>query len=172
MDGEFTGKEIYQDLFSPRGYLDTYYDPKKGILVTDGFLDFALRKLYEAFTTRGVKGEVLIDIGHGPTIYQDLSACAEATTVEEKREKLRNTVKRTVKCDVTKTKPLDPLVLPQIDCVMTLGCLECACKDLDTYRDLQKSSIFQENLNCFYIKKQIKILSQVLRAPILFQYES
>ncbi|XP_053307689.1 indolethylamine N-methyltransferase-like [Spea bombifrons] len=201
MDGEFTGKEIYQDLFSPRGYLDTYYDPKKGILVTDGFLDFALRKLHEAFTTRGVKGEVLIDIGHGPTIYQDLSACesfkeiigadytdrnreyyegalrndpgtfdwtgvikqvcemeGKGTTVEEKREKLRNTVKRTVKCDVTKSKPLHPLVLPQVDCVMTLGCLECACKDLDTYRDVLKNIstllkigghlIITEILNC------------------------
>uniref|UniRef100_A0A8C5PZL0 Nicotinamide N-methyltransferase n=1 Tax=Leptobrachium leishanense TaxID=445787 RepID=A0A8C5PZL0_9ANUR len=125
----------------------------------------------------GVKGNVLLDIGHGPTIYQDLSACevfkeiigadytdrnreyyekslrnepgtfdwtdviktvcemeGKGKTVEEKREKLRNTVTKTIKCDITRSKPTEPLVLPQVDCMMTIGCLESGCKDLDTYR--------------------------------------
>uniref|UniRef100_A0A803JGG2 Hypothetical protein LOC100127789 Like n=1 Tax=Xenopus tropicalis TaxID=8364 RepID=A0A803JGG2_XENTR len=176
MDTKFTGKDIYQEEFDPWGYLDTYYNLKSGVLVTDGFLDFALRKLHETFTVHGVKGETLIDIGHGPTIYQDLSACesfkeiigadyadrsreyfektvrnepgifdwtsviqavcdleGKGTTVEEKREKLKKTVKKTIKCDVTKSNPVAPLVLPKADCVMAIGCLESACEDLDSY---------------------------------------
>ncbi|NP_001079743.1 nicotinamide N-methyltransferase L homeolog [Xenopus laevis] len=200
MATEFTGKDIYQEEFDPWGYLDTYYNLKSGILVTDGFLDFALRKLHETFTVRGVKGETLIDIGHGPTIYQDLSACesfkeiigadyADCSreyyeksvknepgifdwttviqavcdlegkgTVEEKREKLKRTVKKSIKCDVTKSSPVAPLVLPRVDCIMTLGCLECACKDLDSYRNVLKNIssllkvggnlIITEILNC------------------------
>ncbi|XP_053546288.1 indolethylamine N-methyltransferase [Bombina bombina] len=182
MSTDFTGKEIYQDEFDPNGYLNTYYDLKNGVLVKDGFLKFALRKLFETFIVRGIKGDLLIDIGHGPTIYQDLSACesfkeiigadytdrqrdyykrslrnepgtfdwteviksvcemeGKGTTVEEKREKLRKTVTKTIKCDVTKSRPMDPIVLPKADCVMTLGCLECACKDLDTYRNVLKN---------------------------------
>ncbi|XP_056398014.1 indolethylamine N-methyltransferase-like [Hyla sarda] len=201
METAFTDKDTYQDIFDPEGYLNTYYNPIKGILVLDGFLDFALRKLHEAFSTRGVKGKTLIDIGHGPTIYQDLSACEsfdeiigadytdrnreyyerslrnepgtfdwtnviqkvcdmekKGTSVEEKKKKLRNTVTKTLKCDVLKSNPLDPLVLPQVDCVMTLGCLECACSDLDTYRNVLKNVssllkvgghlIITEVLNC------------------------
>ncbi|XP_075460171.1 indolethylamine N-methyltransferase-like isoform X2 [Ascaphus truei] len=149
----------------------------------------------------GVKGETLIDIGHGPTIYQDLSACecfkeiigadytdrnreyyerslrnepgtfdwtstikyvceleGKGSTVEDKRKKLKNTVTKTIKCDVTKSNPMAPLVLPKVDCIMTLGCLECACKDLDTYRNVLKNLssllkigghlIITEILNC------------------------
>uniref|UniRef100_L7N3V5 Hypothetical protein LOC100127789 Like n=1 Tax=Xenopus tropicalis TaxID=8364 RepID=L7N3V5_XENTR len=201
MDTKFTGKDIYQEEFDPWGYLDTYYNLKSGVLVTDGFLDFALRKLHETFTVHGVKGETLIDIGHGPTIYQDLSACesfkeiigadyadrsreyfektvrnepgifdwtsviqavcdleGKGTTVEEKREKLKKTVKKSIKCDVTKSNPVAPLVLPKVDCVMSLGCLECASKDLDSYRNVLKNIspllkvggylILSEILNC------------------------
>ncbi|XP_072011934.1 indolethylamine N-methyltransferase-like [Engystomops pustulosus] len=200
MEIAFTDKDTYQDIFNPEGYLNTYYHPKSGILVVDGFLDFALRKLHEAFAIRCVKGKTLIDIGHGPTIYQDLSACesfdeiigADYTdrnreyyerslrnepgtfnwndviqkvcdmegkgTVEEKRKKLEKTVKKTLKCDVLKKNPLEPLVLPKVDCVMSLGCLECACSDLDTYRNVLKNVssllkigghlILTEVLNC------------------------
>lgn len=176
METAFTDKDTYQDIFDPHAYCNIYYGPKSGLLVVDGFLDFALKKLCEAFTVRGVKGKTLIDIGHGPTIYQDLSACevfeeiigadytdrnreyyerslrnesgtfdwteaiqkvcdleGKGMTVEQKRKKLQDTVKMTIKCDVLKSKPIEPLVLPKVDCVITLGCLECACSDLDTY---------------------------------------
>ncbi|KAG8434463.1 hypothetical protein GDO86_012730 [Hymenochirus boettgeri] len=201
MESAFTGKEVYQEEFDPRGYLDLYYDPKSGLLVTDGTLDLTLRKLHETFFVRGVKGETMIDIGHGPAIYQDLSACesfkeiigadytdhgreyyerslrnepgtfdwttviqfvcdleGNGKTVEEKREKLKHTVKKTIKCDVTKSNPMAPLVLPKVDCLLTIGCLECACKDHDTYRNVLKNIasllkvgghfIISEILNC------------------------
>ncbi|KAM3922651.1 nicotinamide N-methyltransferase-like [Leptodactylus fuscus] len=201
METDFTDKDTYQDLFDPEGYLDTYYNPKSGLLVVDGFLDFVLRKLHDAFCRRGVKGKTLIDIGHGPTIYQDLSACesfdeiigadytdvnrkyyerslrnepgtfnwdaviqkvcdmeGKGMSVEEKKKKLENTVKKTLKCDVLQKNPLEPLVLPKVDCVMSIGCLECACSDLDTYRNVLKNVstllkiggyiIISEILNC------------------------
>ncbi|XP_041425242.1 indolethylamine N-methyltransferase isoform X2 [Xenopus laevis] len=129
----------------------------------------------------GVKGETLIDIGQGPTIYQDLSACesfkeiigaeyternreyykktlrnepgifdwttviqtvcdleGKGTTVEEKREKLKKTVTKIIKCDINKSNPVEPLVLPRVDCVMAIGCLECV-RDLDSFCDALKN---------------------------------
>ncbi|KAE8592664.1 hypothetical protein XENTR_v10018841 [Xenopus tropicalis] len=176
MATDYTGADVYQKEFDPRSYLETYYNPKSGFLVKGGYLNFALKKYHETFTVRGVKGETLIDIGHGPSIYQDLSACesfreiigaeytdrnreyyektlrnepgifdwtsviqavcdleGKGTTVEQKREKLKNTVKKTIKGDVTKSNPVAPLVLPKADCVMANLCLVAACKDRDSY---------------------------------------
>ncbi|KAM3922653.1 indolethylamine N-methyltransferase-like [Leptodactylus fuscus] len=201
METAYTDNEAYQDNFDPEEYINTYYNRKSGIYVVDGCLDFELRKLHEAFATRGVKGKTLIDIGHGPTIYQDLSACeafdeiigadytdrnreyyerslrnepgtfnwdaviqqvcdmeGKGMSIEEKKKKLENTVKKTLKCDVLKNNPLEPLVLPKVDCVMALGCLECASSDLDDYRKALKNVssllkigghlILSEILNC------------------------
>eukprot|EP00079_Xenopus_tropicalis_P013781 XP_002942948.2 PREDICTED: indolethylamine N-methyltransferase isoform X1 [Xenopus tropicalis] len=176
METGFTGKDVYEEEFDPWSYLQTHYNPKSGILVKEGFLTFTLKKFHETFSVHGVKGKTLIDVGHGPTIYQDLSACesfeeiigadytdrnreyyektlrnepgifdwtsviqavcdleGKGTTVEEKREKLKKTVKKTIKCDVTRSNPVAPLVLPKADCVMAILCLEGACKDLDSY---------------------------------------
>lgn len=182
MESEFTHKDTYQIDFDPREYLDMYYGAGSGVLVQDGFMDFALRKLAQTFTSGNVKGDLLIDIGPGPAIYQELSACeafkeiiaadyternrqyfemwlknelglfdwtpvvkfvcdleGKSGQLVEKQEKLRRTVKRVVKCDVTKSQPMDPLVLPKADCVLTFSCLECACKDLETYQNALKN---------------------------------
>ncbi|XP_056398285.1 indolethylamine N-methyltransferase-like [Hyla sarda] len=145
----------------------------------------------------GVKGDLMVDIGPGPAIYQELSACEafkEITAADytdrnreylekwrknepglfdwtpalkfvcdlegrsahhsdhpsllpacvvgkiaEKEEKLRKTLKRVVPCDVTKSNPLHPLVLPKANCVLTVGCLECACKDEVAYKNVIKN---------------------------------
>ncbi|XP_030076751.1 nicotinamide N-methyltransferase [Microcaecilia unicolor] len=182
MESKFTDKDTYQIDFDPRDYLDTYYGAESGMLVQDGYLQFALRKLAQTFSSGGVKGDLLIDIGSGPAIYQELSACeafkeiiaadyteqnlqyfekwlrnepgifdwtpvvkavcdleGKSGQLVEKQEKLRRAVKQVIKCDVTKSRPMDPLVLPKADCVLTIGCLECACKDLDTYRNTLKN---------------------------------
>ncbi|TFK01967.1 28S ribosomal protein S22 [Platysternon megacephalum] len=52
----------------------------------------------------------------------------------EKETKLRKTIKQVLKCDVHKSNPMDPIVLPPADCLVSSLCLECACKDLTTYR--------------------------------------
>ncbi|KAJ1175367.1 hypothetical protein NDU88_000655 [Pleurodeles waltl] len=51
----------------------------------------------------------------------------------EKEEKLRKKVSRVLKCDVTQNRPLDPIVLPAADCLITSLCLETACKDYEAY---------------------------------------
>nr|XP_033775024.1 nicotinamide N-methyltransferase-like [Geotrypetes seraphini] len=51
----------------------------------------------------------------------------------EKEAKLRETVKRVLKSDVTQSNPLDPLVLPAVDCLITCLCLEAVCKDKHTF---------------------------------------
>nr|XP_060643397.1 nicotinamide N-methyltransferase-like [Anolis sagrei ordinatus] len=52
---------------------------------------------------------------------------------KEKEEKLRRTIKQVLPCDVTLANPLDPLVLPPVDCVISTFCLESACNDLPAY---------------------------------------
>uniref|UniRef100_A0A8D0GL68 Nicotinamide N-methyltransferase n=1 Tax=Sphenodon punctatus TaxID=8508 RepID=A0A8D0GL68_SPHPU len=57
----------------------------------------------------------------------------------DKEEKLRKTVKRVLKCDVTQPNPLAPESLPQADCLLSTLCLEAACKDLATYHSAIKN---------------------------------
>ncbi|OCT72549.1 indolethylamine N-methyltransferase [Xenopus laevis] len=202
MDSELTGKDVYEEKFDPRAYLEEFYNPNSGVIVTEGLLKYTLRKLHETFTVRGVKGETLINFGQGPTIYQDLSACesfkeiigaeyternreyykktlrnepgifdwttviqavcdleGKGTTVDEKREKLKKTVTKIIKCDLNKRNPVEPLVLPRVDCVMAIGSLECA-SDLDSFCNALKNIssllkvgghlIIAELLNCTY----------------------
>ncbi|XP_004606970.2 indolethylamine N-methyltransferase [Sorex araneus] len=53
---------------------------------------------------------------------------------QEKAAKLRAVVKRVLKCDANLGNPLDPVVLPPADCVLSLLAMECACCSLDAYR--------------------------------------
>ncbi|KAJ6653179.1 hypothetical protein lerEdw1_010052 [Lerista edwardsae] len=57
----------------------------------------------------------------------------------EKEEKLRRTIKRVLKCDVTLPNPLAPVVLPPADCLLSTLCLEVACKDLPTFSSALKN---------------------------------
>ncbi|NXC36299.1 NNMT methyltransferase, partial [Campylorhamphus procurvoides] len=71
----FTEKEAYQQSFNPREYLKEYYsmnDSKDGGNV---FLTQNLKLLHKMFSLDGLRGNTLIDVGCGPTIYQLLSAC-------------------------------------------------------------------------------------------------
>ncbi|XP_029429189.1 indolethylamine N-methyltransferase-like [Rhinatrema bivittatum] len=88
----------------------------------------------------------------------------------QKEEKIRGAVKRVLKCDIMKTNPLDPLTLPQADCVVSSLCLEAACKDLDALRSALRNiaSLLKIGghlvlcgvLNCnFYLVGQKKFFS-------------
>ncbi|XP_077314273.1 nicotinamide N-methyltransferase-like [Lithobates pipiens] len=74
METPYTSSQTYIDEFDPVDYYRTYYHPEEGT-ITGEWLDFALRNFHETFTSGGVKGDLLIDFGAGPTIYQLLSAC-------------------------------------------------------------------------------------------------
>ncbi|XP_059576030.1 nicotinamide N-methyltransferase isoform X2 [Alligator mississippiensis] len=69
----FTGGEVYKAEFEPTAYLE--YFKFGGGTLGDEFLTFVLKHYCKTFTSGDVKGDTLIDIGSGPTIYQLLSAC-------------------------------------------------------------------------------------------------
>ncbi|XP_060051780.1 indolethylamine N-methyltransferase [Erinaceus europaeus] len=74
MEG-FTGGDEYQKHFQPRDYLATYYNLQSGPSAEAEMLRFYLECLHKTFGPGGLRGDTLIDIGSGPTIYQVLSAC-------------------------------------------------------------------------------------------------
>ncbi|XP_077161958.1 nicotinamide N-methyltransferase-like [Paroedura picta] len=73
MEGAFTEKDSYAQHFSPKDYMERYYSFHPG--QEDKKLAFSLKTLHKAFHSGGLKGDTLIDIGSGPSIYQLLSAC-------------------------------------------------------------------------------------------------
>ncbi|NWW72344.1 NNMT methyltransferase, partial [Climacteris rufus] len=71
----FTEAEFYQQNFDPREYLKEYYSMSNS---REGAITFTmqnLRSLHKMFSLDGLRGDLLIDVGCGPTIYQLLSAC-------------------------------------------------------------------------------------------------
>ncbi|XP_058050717.1 nicotinamide N-methyltransferase-like isoform X1 [Ahaetulla prasina] len=77
MEEPFTEGEFYAENFLPKDYLETYYkvnfeDDDDGLNMLQ---TFSLTGYHRAFTRDGIKGDTLIDIGTGPTIYQFLSTC-------------------------------------------------------------------------------------------------
>ncbi|XP_070621706.1 nicotinamide N-methyltransferase-like [Erythrolamprus reginae] len=75
MEESYTGKDLYSQHFDPRDHLEKYYT----VSLEDGgmgqFLTFFLKGAHRAFAVDGIKGDTLIDIGSGASIYQFLSAC-------------------------------------------------------------------------------------------------
>ncbi|KAK7819189.1 hypothetical protein U0070_008317 [Myodes glareolus] len=178
MEGKvYQGGEDYEKEFSPRDYLDTFYNFDSGPVAEREIIKFSLQSLHQTFSVGGIRGDVLIDIGTGPTIYQLLSACevfreiivadytpqnlqelqkwlkkepgaydwssivqhvceleGDRSRWQEKEAKLRRTVTRVLRCDVTKTPPLGSAQVPLADCVLTFLAMECACLDVETYR--------------------------------------
>ncbi|CAN2391873.1 NNMT/PNMT/TEMT family, partial [Pristimantis euphronides] len=70
----------YIDDFNSLDYYQTYYAPGKGVFAGE-WMEFALQNLHEVFGPGGVKGDILIDFGAGPTIYHLLSACEVFNTI-------------------------------------------------------------------------------------------
>ncbi|XP_054854574.1 nicotinamide N-methyltransferase-like [Eublepharis macularius] len=75
MAAPFSDKAFYAQHFDPKGYLETYYSFSSKKEAEKALTIFTLNTLHKAFTVGGIKGDTLIDIGSGPTIYQFLSAC-------------------------------------------------------------------------------------------------
>ncbi|KAH0520038.1 Indolethylamine N-methyltransferase [Microtus ochrogaster] len=74
-DKVYKAGEDYEKEFSPRDYLDTFYNFDSGPVAEREIIKFSLQNLHQTFSVGGIRGDVLIDIGTGPTIYQLLSAC-------------------------------------------------------------------------------------------------
>ncbi|XP_075460180.1 nicotinamide N-methyltransferase-like isoform X2 [Ascaphus truei] len=90
---------------------------------------------------------------------------------KKREDKLRRAVKQVLKCDVLKSNPFEPEVLPPADCVLCCLCLESACNDAESYRNTLKhfydlikpgghliilsvlnSSFYYVGQKCFYAK--------------------
>ncbi|XP_069470324.1 nicotinamide N-methyltransferase-like isoform X2 [Ambystoma mexicanum] len=168
--------DIYHRDFDPKDYMDTYFNTSSGVFSDDKYLKFILTHLHNTFSSGDVKGDTLMDIGSGPTIYQIMSACeafkeiiatdlceknhqeykrwlhnepgafdwrpvgemvceleGDRSKWADKENKIRAAVKQVLRCDVLESNPLDPVVLPQVDCLLSLLCLESASKDYDTF---------------------------------------
>ncbi|XP_075460437.1 indolethylamine N-methyltransferase-like [Ascaphus truei] len=67
------------------------------------------------------------DWSHAAKIICELEGKSEEW--EGKEDKARRAVKRVVKCDFTKDNPLEPVFLPQMDCLTCLYVLNVVCKD-------------------------------------------
>nr|XP_038936992.1 nicotinamide N-methyltransferase isoform X3 [Rattus norvegicus] len=81
MESGFTSKDTYLSHFNPRDYLEKYYSFGSRHCAENEILRHLLKNLFKIFCLDGVKGELLIDIGSGPTIYQLLSACESFTEI-------------------------------------------------------------------------------------------
>ncbi|XP_054854575.1 nicotinamide N-methyltransferase-like [Eublepharis macularius] len=182
MAAPFSDKAFYAQHFDPKGYLETYYSFSSEKEAEKALITFTLNALHKTFTVGGIKGDTLIDIGSGPTIYQYLSACESFQEIiatdytdgnreemqrwlrkepaafdwrsivkyvcelegdrekwAQKEEKVRRSIKRLLKCDVTQPNPLAPLSLPPADCLLSTYCLEVASKDLPAFRSALKN---------------------------------
>ncbi|XP_075377143.1 nicotinamide N-methyltransferase [Mycteria americana] len=71
----FTDAEVYQRSFDPQAYLKEFYCLSDSQGRPNTFLMQNLRSLYKMFSLDGLRGDTLVDVGCGPTIYQLLSAC-------------------------------------------------------------------------------------------------
>ncbi|XP_073511384.1 nicotinamide N-methyltransferase-like [Phyllobates terribilis] len=70
----FTSQQAYIAEFKAKEYLQRYYVEGNGIHSGE-WTDFALKNLHETFTESGVRGDTLLDVGTGASIYHLLSAC-------------------------------------------------------------------------------------------------
>ncbi|NXB11594.1 NNMT methyltransferase, partial [Cnemophilus loriae] len=71
----FTEAEFYQQNFDPQEYLKEFYSMSNCWEGASAFMMQNLRILHKIFSLDGLRGDILIDVSCGPTIYQLLSAC-------------------------------------------------------------------------------------------------
>ncbi|KAM3921003.1 indolethylamine N-methyltransferase-like [Leptodactylus fuscus] len=74
MESSYSVSQRYIDDFNPLEYYQTYYATGQGVFVGQ-WTEFVLRNMHETFGPGGLKGDILIDFGCGPTIYHLISAC-------------------------------------------------------------------------------------------------
>ncbi|XP_021093283.1 indolethylamine N-methyltransferase isoform X2 [Heterocephalus glaber] len=102
MEGSFTGPDKYQKYFLPKDYLDTYYRFEHGPSPETEMIKFNLQCLHKTFGPGGLRGETLIDVGSGPTIYQVLAACEAFSDItlsdftDRNREELQKWLRKDV----------------------------------------------------------------------------
>ncbi|XP_068162177.1 phenylethanolamine N-methyltransferase-like [Antennarius striatus] len=68
--------ETCHEGFDPATYLKNFYSPEEALLDReDSICSWMMARLQRVFNEGDVKGDLLVDIGSGPTLYQVMSAC-------------------------------------------------------------------------------------------------
>ncbi|XP_073513286.1 nicotinamide N-methyltransferase-like [Phyllobates terribilis] len=83
--------------------------------------------------------------GHVTKLHADIEE--ESDKLQEKEEKMRFALQHVVKCDLEKDNMMDPMVLPQADCIISAWLLDNISKDKDDYIK--------------YLRKFLKLLTPV-----------
>ncbi|XP_078496403.1 nicotinamide N-methyltransferase-like [Lissotriton helveticus] len=176
MASSMSQKELYEKLFDPRKFLQTY-------LVQDcEYVDDTMNQLFPAylriFSSGAVEGGSLIYVSAGPFIHYILPACEYFTEITfaslndksmeelqkwlkndpgamdcsqeiklfcelqgssetwiERQKMVQQKIKQVYKCDIDRSDPLSPTVLPQADCLLLVFSLELFATDKKTYCD-------------------------------------
>ncbi|KAF1380225.1 hypothetical protein PFLUV_G00184630 [Perca fluviatilis] len=143
-------EDCYQG-FDPAAYLQTNYTPPLADLERkDSTVPWKLACLHRAFTEGDVSGELLVDIGSGPTLYQVMSGCDVFNKVlltdflEVNRQELRSWLQDEGGCSLDWTPylqhvcklegrllwPLMSFLTVGADCLLSCYCLESVSPDL------------------------------------------
>ncbi|XP_075462660.1 indolethylamine N-methyltransferase-like [Ascaphus truei] len=139
---EFPLKKLHEMISSGRVRGDTLIDISLGPLIyhllsaCDIFKEIIVVEFTEPNIQEFEKW-LKKDPGTADWSYAAKALCELEGNREEwqvKEDKVRRAVKQVVKWDVSKDDPLDPVVLPQVDCVLSLWSLNCISRDKDAYR--------------------------------------
>ncbi|MEE6484720.1 hypothetical protein FKM82_013987 [Ascaphus truei] len=141
-------KHYHNEEFDPRGLIETYfYNGTNDMFVetvvypiTQLFKTFSSEINVIEFTDANIrefemwrnKEPGAADWSHAAKIVCELEG--KSKEWEGKEDKARRAVKRIVKCDFTKDNPLEPVVLPQMDCLLCMFVLLVVSKDHQAYR--------------------------------------
>ncbi|KAM4015579.1 indolethylamine N-methyltransferase-like [Anomaloglossus baeobatrachus] len=69
--------------------------------------------------------------GHAAQLHVDTEG--KSHQLEDKEQKVRSALNHVVKCDLEKENMMDPIVLPQADCIISAWLLDVISKDHDDY---------------------------------------
>ncbi|XP_075462673.1 nicotinamide N-methyltransferase-like [Ascaphus truei] len=136
-------KHYHDEEFDPRGFIDTYFYPENNDMFEE-VLVYPITQLFKTFSSEinvieftdvnirefemwRNKEPGAADWSHAAKIVCELEGKSEEW--QGKEDKARRAVKRVVKCDFTKDNPLEPVVLPQMDCLLCMFVLQVVSKD-------------------------------------------
>ncbi|MEE6518400.1 hypothetical protein FKM82_029406 [Ascaphus truei] len=149
-------KRYHDEGFDPKKVMEIYFGAEKTD-TKEELMHYPLRELFKILTPGSVRGDTLIDLSFGAVTTHLLIACdyfKEITMLESSDVSIREIEKWLKKepgavdsshaamfiCEL-EDNPLDPVVLPQADCLISMWYLGAASKDHDSYlSNLKKCS--------------------------------
>ncbi|MEE6484723.1 hypothetical protein FKM82_013990 [Ascaphus truei] len=146
-------KHYHDEEFDPRRFLDIYFYNGTNDMFEEVVI-YPIAQLFQMFSSEinvieftdanirefemwRNKEPGAADWSHAAKIVCELEGKSEEWPGKE--DKARRAVKHVVKCDLTKDNPLEPVVLPHMDCLLSAFVLLVISKDHQAYqRNLKK----------------------------------